>query len=648
MLEKVNKIIDFLRWPAFFLFFSYLILFASFNLHGLDYLFHIKSGEYILENGDIPREDSFSFTKEGKKWDDHEWLYQVLIYKIYQQFGIEGLVLFKTIVLITAFFLLALIALKIDWIFAFFLVFFSLKVSFLRFTLRPDHFSFLFFIVFLIPFIFKKNKLLYLLPFIQLIWVNTHGFFFMGPAVLIIYLLSAKISKQQFSDDFYKRVKIITFFTFFACLLNPYPVDTITYPLKIIKDILIGQQAVFYQSIQELRKPLTAFRWDSLYIKYLIVTSFFIFIFKKFNLFYAVLWATMAIFALNSTRNFYFYIPAAVALAVNRFPYLKKYFLKESITPKGFIFLKIVLLVFVVKICLAVSGQIIDLPKTKQSYLDFSVKNSLATSQKSLGREKIQYPEKLISFIKNNKLPVRMYNNFNLGSSLIFNLYPERKVFIDGRAEFYGQDFFNFYNKISSGDKDKIKEAVSRYKLEGFIISYIRDDPPDLIFSLYQQGYKCIYFGMDGIIFVNNLVLQDYPNLDKKVINFKQYQPEKINFIEKVKLYTPYAEGLYKKGYILYRLGFYNKSKVYMNNLLNIYPGHYKALYILAKINYKNKKYEQAYIFARQVLSFKSDFTKAKKFIAKIYLDLGKEEEAQEILDKLNLSLEKFKNEKVR
>ncbi len=648
MLEKVNKIIDFLRWPAFFLLFSYLILFASLNLHGLDYLFHIKSGEHILESGHVLREDPFSFTQAGKKWDDHEWLYQVLIYKIYQQFGIEGLVLFKTIVLITAFFLLALIALKIDWIFAFFLIFFSLKVSFLRFTLRPDHFSFLFFIVFLIPFIFKKKKLLYLLPFVQLIWVNTHGFFFLGPAVLIIYLLSAKISKQQFSDDFYKRVKIITFFTFFACLLNPYPIGTITYPLKIIKDILTGQQGVFYQSIQELRKPLAAFSWSSLYIKYLIATSFFVFIFKKFNLFYAVLWLVMVIFALNSTRNFYFYIPAAVVLAVNRFPYLEKSFLKKSITPKRFIFLKIVLLVFIVKICLAISGEIIDLPKTKQSYLDFSVKNSLATSQKSLGREKIQYPEKLIDFIKNNKLPGRMYNNFNLGSSLIFNLYPERKVFIDGRAEFYGQDFFNFYNEISSGDEEKIKEAVSRYKLEGFVISYVRNDPPDLIFSLYQQGYKCIYFGMDGIIFIKNSALKNYTNLEKKIVDFDNYKPEKINFIKNIKLYTPYAEGLYKKGYILYRLGFYNQSRIYMDNLLNIYPGHYKALYILAKINYKNKKYEQAYIFARQALSFKSDFKKAKKFIAKIYLDLGKEEEAQEILDKLNLSLEKFKNEKVR
>jgi tetratricopeptide (TPR) repeat protein len=648
MLEKTSKAIDFLRWPAFFILFSYLILFASFNLSGLDYLFHIKSGEYILENKQIPREDPFSFTQEGKDWNDHEWFYQVVIYKIYQQFGIEGLVFFKGLILIAAFFLLTIIALKIDWIFAFFLIFFSLKVSFMRFTLRPDHFSFLFFIFFLTPLIFKKKRLLYLLPFIQLFWVNSHGFFFMGPAVLIIYLLSARISKQQFSDDFYKRVKIIIFFTLFACLLNPYPIDTITYPVKIIKDILGGQQAVFYQSIQELQKPLASFSLNSLHLRYLIITSLFVFIFKKPNFFYIFLWLIMLFFSLNSIRNFYFYIPAAAALAVNRFPYFKDLFSKAGIRRKGFIFLRIILLILIIKISIIVIGEIIDFPKNKYSYLDFSLKNSLGTNQKTFGREKMRYPEKLIEFIKNNNLPAKMYNNFNFGSSLIFNFYPERKVFIDGRAEFYGKDFFQFYNKITSGDEAALDKAVKKYKLKGFIISYARNDPANLIFTVYKKDYKCVYFGMDGIIFVKDSVFGKYPKLKEKAVNWGNYKPEKINFIDDIGLYAPYAEGLYKKGYILYRLGFYEKSRVYMDNLLNIYPGHYRALYILAKISYKNKEHQQAFILSRQALSFKPDFKKAKKLIARIYLDLGKAEEAKEVLESLNLSLEKFKTEEVR
>ncbi|MCF7892878.1 MAG: hypothetical protein K9L77_01785 [Candidatus Omnitrophica bacterium] len=647
MFEKVNKAIDFFRWPAFFILFSYLVLFASFNLHGLDYLFHIKSGEYILETGQVPREDVFSFTQEGKEWDNHEWLYQVLIYKIYQQFGIEGLILFKAIILIIAFFLLTAIALKIDWIFAFFLIFFSLKVSFARFTLRPDHLSFLFFILFLIPFVFKKKKLLYSLPFIQVIWVNTHGFFFLGPLVLLLYLFSGWLGKKN-HNQFYKKAKIITLFTIFACLINPYPITTLIYPLKIIKDILGGRQTIFYQSIQELRSPLTPFSLNSLYIKYFIFTSFFAFIFIRPNFFYLFLWAVMALFSLNSMRNFYFYIPAAIALVQNRFFYIKRYFLREVVTVKGFFLIRILLFIFIAQISLTTAGQIINAPKTKYSYLDFSLENSVESSSKFFRQRETEYPKKLINFIKNNQLPDNMYNNFNLGSNLIFNFYPKRKVFIDGRAEFYGQDFFRFYNNINSGNKAALDEAVERYKLKGFIIGYKRDNPPELIFTLYKKGYRCIYFGMDGIIFIKESVLKDYPNLRKKKIDFSQYQPESLDFIKDVKLYTPYAEGLYKKGYVLYRLGFYNKSRIHMSNLLNIYPGGYKALYILAKIKYKNKNYEQAYIFARKALGFNSNFKKAKKFIARIYLDLGKEKPARELLDELNLNLEKFKTEKVK
>jgi hypothetical protein len=647
MFDKVNKAIDFFRWPAFFILFSYLVLFASFNLHGLDYLFHIKSGEYILESGEVPREDVFSFSQEGKEWDNHEWLYQVLIYKIYQQFGIEGLILFKALILIIAFFLLTAIALKIDWIFAFFLIFFSLKVSFARFTLRPDHLSFLFFILFLIPFVFKKKKLLCSLPFIQIIWVNTHGFFFLGPLVLVLYLFSGWLGKKN-HNQFYKKAKAVTFFTIIACLINPYPITTLIYPLKIIKDILGGRQTVFYQNIQELRSPLVPFSLNSLYIKYFIFTSFFAFIFTRPNFFYFFLWAVMALFSLNSMRNFYFYIPAAIALIQNRFFYIRRYFLREAVTAKGFIFIRILLFIFIAQVSLNTAGQIINAPKTRYSYLDFSLENLVGTGPKFFRQRETEYPKKLINFIKNNQLPANMYNNFNLGSNLIFNFYPKRQVFIDGRAEFYGQDFFRFYNDINSGNKVVLDQAVERYKLKGFIIGYQRDNPPELIFTLYKKGYRCIYFGMDGIIFLDDSALEKYPDLRKQIVELKNYQPEEFDFIKEIKLYTPYAEGLYKKGYILYRLNFYEPAEKYMDNLLKIYPKHYRAYYILAKINYKNKNYKNAYLLARQTLSFNPNFKKAKRLIIKIYLELGKAREAKEFADELNLSLDKIRQEKVR
>src|SRR5258706_12405374 len=45
-----------------------------------DTFWHLKTGEWILSHGSIPRTDPFSATVHGKPWLDWEWLFQVGIY----------------------------------------------------------------------------------------------------------------------------------------------------------------------------------------------------------------------------------------------------------------------------------------------------------------------------------------------------------------------------------------------------------------------------------------------------------------------------------------------------------------------------------------------------------------------------------------
>jgi hypothetical protein len=39
-----------------------------------DTWWHLRSGQYILENGSVPTTDPFSHTKAGQPWIDHGWL----------------------------------------------------------------------------------------------------------------------------------------------------------------------------------------------------------------------------------------------------------------------------------------------------------------------------------------------------------------------------------------------------------------------------------------------------------------------------------------------------------------------------------------------------------------------------------------------
>ncbi len=52
-----------------------------------DTWWHIRSGEYIVENREIPKTDPFSHTRYGEDWIDHSWGSQIVIYGVYDLFG---------------------------------------------------------------------------------------------------------------------------------------------------------------------------------------------------------------------------------------------------------------------------------------------------------------------------------------------------------------------------------------------------------------------------------------------------------------------------------------------------------------------------------------------------------------------------------
>ncbi len=634
----VTKIIGFLKLPAVFILFALLFLNSSYNLTGLDYLFHVKSGEHIVTQGEVLKEDVFSFTKEGQKWVNHEWFYQVFIYFFYNNFGINGLFFLKGAVFGLAFLLLVFIAFKVDWVVSFFLVFYGLQISFSRFTLRPDNFSFLFLILFLIPFIFKKKKFLFFLPFIQLFWVNIHGFFFLGPVILLIYLLLERINMQETEKSFYNTVKVVFLFSLFACLINPQPIKTLIYPFKVIGDILSGEQKVFYSYIQELTSPFKVFSERIIFFKYLIFTGLCFAFPKKLRPFYIGLWLFVVLFSINSIRNLYFLVPVGIVVFVDRYEYIKDFLTRKIIREKSFLLVRLILLFIIIWINIGVVKAITRLYGLGRSYLGKD--NVVSIESIALGQGRGVYQEGMGEFMNKVNLPERMFNDFNSGSYLIFNFYPQRKVFIDGRGEVYGSEFFTFYRKILEGNKEAFKEALDKYKLQGFIISYIRTTPPPLIKFIYQEGFKCVYFGKDGIIFVKEELIEK--SLKPYLVNFRLKSPKKVDLVNNLKLKSPNMDGLYNMAYVLYMLKFYNNSEMYLEEVLEVLPNHYESHYLLGKIYYKNKDYERAFSHCRSSLLFNRDFSAVKKLLAKIYIKTNNTEDAREVLSKLKIDFDEF------
>src|SRR4030065_1426818 len=56
--------------------------------------YHIRAGEYILDNLTVPRQDIFSFRSPPLPWTAHEWLSEVIMASLHRVSGITGVVLF--------------------------------------------------------------------------------------------------------------------------------------------------------------------------------------------------------------------------------------------------------------------------------------------------------------------------------------------------------------------------------------------------------------------------------------------------------------------------------------------------------------------------------------------------------------------------
>ena len=59
----------------------------------LDFWWHLKTGQLIVQQHEIPRQDVYSYTAAGREYVDHEWLFQVAQYLVFDAFGPIGFVM---------------------------------------------------------------------------------------------------------------------------------------------------------------------------------------------------------------------------------------------------------------------------------------------------------------------------------------------------------------------------------------------------------------------------------------------------------------------------------------------------------------------------------------------------------------------------
>ena len=200
---------------------------------------HIRNGEQMLLTRSITRTDSFSVTMGGHTWYAWEWLYDLVIAGIHHWFGLNGVVFFTAVIIALTFALALRLCLRrgADLPSAGLLLALSLGVSMIHLFARPHVLSWLFTVIWFQildnsesaddP---ESRRRLWSLPALMLLWVNVHGGFVLGFVLLGLYLLSDAILYARCQDAENLRrlgarlrtLGMVTIASLVASLINPY------------------------------------------------------------------------------------------------------------------------------------------------------------------------------------------------------------------------------------------------------------------------------------------------------------------------------------------------------------------------------------------------------------------------------------------
>jgi hypothetical protein len=413
---------------------------------------HILTGKIILTSFAIPKENLLSYTAPTFPFVNHHWFSEVLFYLQHQFLGTFGLQLISLTVALAAFAIVYIYALKRASLPAVVIVtLVYLRILFERTDIRPELYSFFLlsiFITILYGYREKFTKLIYLLLPLELLWVNTHIYFFVGIVIFSLFVIDEIFSHRRALNTKHTKTLLIVFIaTCFITLLNPNGITGATYPLHVFQNYgytIEENQTLFFLEDYGFARP--AF----LYFKIAVLLLFLSLAINYKNT-KPIDWLLACVFTyagVMAVRNFPLlvyatFIPACIALS-GVFSIVAKH--TYTFTAKPFIpFLLGLLIIWQL---IAVVGI------------------------KPVGFGVAKGAERAADFYLINNISGPLFNNFDIGSYIAYRMYPKEKVFIDGRPEAYPANFIQGVYIPLQEDPKLFSEATKKYGFNAIFFSH--------------------------------------------------------------------------------------------------------------------------------------------------------------------------------
>lgn len=216
-----------------------IVLFAGQVLYDADTFWHIAAGELMLDTRQVIHADPFSFSMPGKEWQTHEWFSEILMALAYRAGGWNGVVMLGGVAAGGA---AALIA---GWLSRFapplttaVTVILGLGTLMPSLLVRPHMLAMPLMVAWVIAILLARERdrtpPLWLIPLMTL-WANLHGSYVFGLALLGPFALEALIAapRSRWFEVIW-RWGLFGIACLLAALVTPHGLEGLIHPFQLM------------------------------------------------------------------------------------------------------------------------------------------------------------------------------------------------------------------------------------------------------------------------------------------------------------------------------------------------------------------------------------------------------------------------------
>jgi hypothetical protein len=296
-------------------------------------------------------------------------------------------------------------------------------------TPRPQVFTWFFFSIYLYVLArhYEGDRVpLWPLPLIMAFWVNMHLGFYFGLMLLGCWVAAVCFDALRGRPAPLGASLVVAASCLVASFANPSGPAILLYPLRYVFDSQVTNDMVAEWQRPDITWTL---HWSIYVTAVLLVLS--LVGRSRPRPFLALVSVAVAVLSMQAVRNAPFaalvLLPVAGSTLAARWPAASSARDSNVRVPVAAAAAMVASIALIVgPISLSIAGTGVSLGAPSQS----------------------GYPSEGADYVKAHFSGTRMFNDYNSGGYLIYRLYPDVPVFIDGRTDFYGNDLLNDYIQI--------------------------------------------------------------------------------------------------------------------------------------------------------------------------------------------------------